>query len=284
MSEVVARDVTGGATKESPEVINPRQPDKVEATPQEVEKVLDTKEDALSPKFAALARKEKAIRERTRALEAERAQLKSQMEEVESFRGWKTKIKADPLSALTEAGISYDDLTNALLNQGKPEDLQFKKLQAEIESLKNAQERQQSDAKKAQDEQYQRAKKQISTEVSLLVDGDEAFETIKSMQAQDSVVELIETTFKEDGVLMSVEDAAKEVEEYLMEQALTMARLKKVQSKLAPTPPAEVEQKQPHTQQKQQLNTLSNRIPVSTGKGPSARERAIAAFQGKQIT
>jgi hypothetical protein len=91
-------------------------------------------------------------------------------------------------------------------------------------------------------------------------------------------VELIERTFKQYGVLLSVEDAAKQVEDYLVEEAFKLTKLKKIQQRLAPAQkPVEAKlepQKQPQT-----LKTLTN--AVSSSGRVSVRERAIAAFKGQ---
>lgn len=239
-------------------------------------------QDPMSPQFAALARKEKAIREQARQIQAEKAEMKARLEQIEneSNSKWKQRISQNPWDVMIEAGLTPEQATNMILNQPKPEEIELQKLRKEIESLKNSQDDSKNLFKKQQDEQYQQAKKQINNEVKMLVDSDETYETIKHMGAQDAVTELIEQTFLQDGYLMDVEKAAQEVEEYLVDHSLKLARLKKVQSRLAPV--VETTQKQ-EIPQKQQSNTLSNRMTPSTKPltDRERKERAILAFQGK---
>lgn len=239
-------------------------------------------QDPMSPQFAALARKEKAIREQARQIQAEKAEMKARLEQIEneSNSKWKQRISQNPWDVMIEAGLTPEQATNMILNQPKPEEIELQKLRKEIESLKNSQDDSKNLFKKQQDEQYQQAKKQINNEVKMLVDSDETYETIKHMGAQDAVTELIEQTFLQDGYLMDVEKAAQEVEEYLVDHSLKLARLKKVQSRLAPV--VETTQKQ-EIPQKQQSNTLSNRMTPTTKPltDRERKERAILAFQGK---
>lgn len=240
------------------------------------------KVDAMSPQFAALARKERAIREQSRQIQIEKQEMKARMEqfENESNSKWKQKITSNPWDALLEAGLTPDQATNIILNQPKPEEIEFQKLRKEIEALKLSQDDSKNQQKKQQDDQYQQAKKQINNEVKMLVDSDETFETIKHMGAQEAVTELIEQTFQQDGYIMDVESAAKEVEEYLIDHSLKLARLKKVQARLSPM--TDVNQKQ-IPNQKPQMNTLSNRMNPSTKplNDKERKERAIRAFRGE---
>jgi hypothetical protein len=84
---------------------------------------------------------------------------------------------------------------------------------------------------------------------------------------------------------MTVEEAAQEVENYLLEEALKVQRINKIQQRLktaAPSAPAAKQTPQPQTQQQTQpreTKTLSN--SMGTQGRLSARERAMLAFEGK---
>lgn len=288
MPTITAADLTGTAP------VSPvdKQPDTLKSALQEaatppVEKPVD---DALSPKFAILARKEKAMREHARQLEAEKQALEGAKAEIEQAKSWKTRLLQDPLSVMQEAGLTYDQLTNFILNQPKPEDMQFLKLQQELASQKVTQEQILNQIQQTEAQHVEQAKKLLRREIDLLVDDGDSFEAIRTHGelAKDAVMELIQQTLNEDGYLMNTEEAAKEIEEHLIEQAISLSRLKAVQSKLNPTPPVEEEQvmeaPKPMQTQKPHFNTLSNRITPSTTQPVNDRERrqrAILAFQGK---
>lgn len=268
----------------------PRQNDSVEP-PQEdtpTEKV-----EPLSTQFAQLARKEKALRAKAQAAEAaakaREAELLAREEalkakESEYLTNYipKSRFKADPLSVLTEEGISYDEITQAILNPQAQQDprvlAEIEKLKSELNQQKQYQEEQQKQQVAAQKMQYDQAVAQIRQDTRQLVEQDPAFETIKETGSIDDVVDLIERTYHQDKILLTVEEAAKEVEEYLIEQALRLAKINKIRTRLSP---AEQAQKQPVAQkQPQSMNTLTNAVNAS--KPMSARERAIAAFKGNR--
>jgi hypothetical protein len=263
-----------------------KQTDIGEASVPREETVPVKEEDKISPKFAALARKERALREQARALQSERELLKAIQAENETMKAWRGKLSTDPLSVLTEAGVSYDQLTQSLLNSNQTVDPEIVKLKQELQAIKSAQAKTETSISDAQKQQYEQAKTQIKREVTLLIDGNDDFETIKSMQAEDAVVDLIEEHFKQQGVLMSIDEASKEVEEFLLEEALRIARLKKVQSKLTPALAASVTEKQVAPPQKKPPLTLSNRQAPQATQPLTAKERrarAIAAFRGETL-
>jgi hypothetical protein len=82
---------------------------------------------------------------------------------------------------------------------------------------------------------------------------------------------------------LDIEDAARQVEEHLVEEAYKLAQLSKVQSRFKPAAPDSA--KAP-TQQQQGLKTLTNSVtqdqPTNTRlTDKQRRERAVAAFMGK---
>lgn len=240
------------------------------------------KADPMSPQFAALARKERAIREQSRAIQAEKQAMQAKIADLENQTNskWKERLTSNPWDTLLEAGLTPEQATNIILNQPKPEEVELLKLKKEIEALKSSQDDSKNLFQKQQEQQYQQAKQQINRDVKLLVDSDETFETIKHMGAQEAVTELIEQTYQQQGYIMDIDEAAKEVEEYLVDHSLKLARLKKVQSRLNPA--VETAQK-PNLNQKPQMNTLSNRMNPTTKPltDRERKERAILAFQGK---
>jgi hypothetical protein len=117
-----------------------------------------------------------------------------------------------------------------------------------------------------------------------LVAADPAFEITKATGSEEQVVKLIVRTFKEDNILMSVEEAAAKVEKHLEEEYGKLTQLKKLQARFKPaaaTPAAVTQAAQTLNAQKQPqgMKTLTNSI--ASQKPMSARERAIAAFEGK---
>lgn len=252
----------------------------VEASPEVTEE--KKKEELLSPKYAQLARKEKALLARDREIKAREEALANKEKQYASEYIAKSELskraKENPLEFFKDHGLSYDQVTQALLNPQAGPAPEILDLQKKIESLEAKLTEQETNAQNSQKTAYAQAVAQISEEVKSLVSTDVEFETIKELGAEQAVVQYIEDTFKDSGRVLKTIDAVREVEQHLVEEALKMAKLKKVQEKQAPP----VEQKsQASTPQKppQQMKTLTN--SVNSSRQLSAKERAILAFKGE---
>jgi len=268
------------ATEEAP---------KAEAKPQ-----VSAEELERSRRFAQLARQEKALRQevqqlkaREEALKAREAELQAQNAKYSDGYYSRDQIKADAMRVLSEAGISYDDIVQQAISQPAMDprtQAQMDALKAEIDRLKQFTEDSKKNAQEQQTQQYQAAVKQITADVNQLVFTDPEFELIKVTKSQRDVVELIEKTFQEDGTLLSVEDAAREVEKYLTEEAEKLTKVQKIQKRLSSQSNAASapSQQAPVTQPKQPqpMKTLTN--ATASTRPLSARERAILAFKGER--
>ncbi len=256
------------------------------SSPQEAPAAPAASEEPLSSQYAVLARREKAIRQREQQLKAKEAALKPQEPPKpaaptfdESKYVSKDRLTQDPFVVLNELGLDYEKLTDLVVNAPKPEQMQMmnemRLLKQEIAALRGETEGTKKSFEDSQKQQYDQAITSMTNEARVLIDRDPQFETIKATGSLKDVIGLIERTFNEDGVLMSVEDAAQEVENYLVDEAIRLAKIKKIQQRLAPKPeaPKATDPKQ------SQLKTLTN--SVSSNRQLSAKERAILAFQGK---
>jgi hypothetical protein len=270
------------------------QSDSIEATSpaQEPERAAEEKP---SPQLLALARRERALRAKAQqqeqafkareaALAAKEAELSAKGNQYNEGYITKDKLKSNPLLALQEAGLSYDDVVQAALNQQSMDprvEATISKLEAKIRSLEEANETSSKNMTAQQQAQYDAAVKQIRTDAKKLVYTDPNLETVKATNSVSDVVELIEETYKKDGILLSVEEAAQMVEDYLVEEALKLTKISKIKNKLsqpAQAGKAQVQQRQP-PKQPQPMKTLTN--ANSSGRQLSAKERAILAFRGE---
>lgn len=255
-------------------------------------------EPTLSSQYAVLARKEKALRAKVQSQElairskeaaiAEReAAIKAKEAEYQTNYIPKSKLSDDTLATLLEAGITYDQITQMALNQSQAQDpatkLAIQRLEAQVkaqaEAVENAKKQQEDSVKN----QYSEALKQIRYDATALVKTDNSFEMIRETNSIGDVVDLIERTYKEDGVILTVEEAAQLVEDELVEQVSKYARVSKIQQRLQPKPPKEAEAPKSPVQQsnsqQSQLKTLTN--AVGSTRPLTARERALLAFENK---
>lgn len=266
----------------SNEVKAPTAPEAVEAsTETQVTEQKAPQVDQSQERFAQLARKEKALRAQARQLQEQQRAIQEQQAKAQS--SWKDQLKTDPLAVLAEAGLTHDQIAEMLLNS-RPDDIELKRIKAELKAIKDSQQDQFTKIQEQQKAAYEQAVKQVSREVNQLVSSNEAYETIRATNSQEAVVELIKQTYDEDGVLLSAEEAADMVEEYLTDEALSLAKLKKVQSKLAPSEAAPSDSEASQVQKPQiTTKTLTNTVTASSKPltNKDRRARAIAAFKGE---
>lgn len=261
------------------------------------EQKTETAADPLSSQYAILARREKALRAkqqqqdqsykaREEALKAREAAVAAKDQEYQTGYIPKSQLQQKTLQTLLEAGVSYDDITSQLLNQ-QPADprteAHISRLEAKLAALEQANETSQAQQKTQQQAAYDQAVKQIKTDTKQLVFTDPNFEMIKATNSVNDVVELIEKTYAEDGILLSVEEAAQQVEDYLIEESLKLAKIEKFKKRLgavAPTQvPKQVQTPAPQQKTQPQMKTLTN--ATSSSRQLSAKERAILAFKGE---
>lgn len=274
-----------------------------EETPKQAEVETQEETEPISKQLAILARKEKALRAREaqmkqelkakeEALKAKEAEILQRNQSLDQSKYIsKDRLKQDTLTALAELGISYEDITNQQINVGQ-ENPQTKaiinELREELKQLRANQDEAKQHQQTAQQKAYEDAVNQIRRDTKALVAKQASeYETIKATNSYEDVVELIKQTYDRDKVLLTVEEAAQEVENYLIEEAMKLSRIDKIKKRLQPasTAKAAVEQKtqtsdqQTTKAQSQPMKTLTNSMG-SSGK-LSARERALLAFEGK---
>ena len=256
-------------------------------------------ETLLSKQHAVLARKEKALRAkhmqmeqsikaRETALAAREQELSSKSTTIDPSKYVSIeRFKSDPVGVMMDTGMSYDDLTNHFMNQ-QPRDPRtestISKLEAKILALETAQDDSKKNYQTQQQAAYEAAVNQIRADAKNLISSDPSFGIIKATNSINDVVELIQETYKQDGILLSVEEAAQEVETYLEEEAVKLTNIDKIKKRLqtASTAQVKTQAQQPDLnspKQPQQIKTLTNSI--SSTRQPSAKERAIAAFKGE---
>lgn len=237
--------------------------------------------EAQDPRFEAFARKEKQLRRMQQELASERSRIEQESAKYQTDYMPKQRLMEDPIMALSELGIDTSKLSELLLNAPNTNDPTVRMFQQKIAALEKKQMDAEKRAQESVTQQYEQAKKQISTEAKMLVDSDPNYETVKSVGMADAVTELILQTFEKTGVLMDVSEAALQVENHLVEEGLKFANMGKIKSKL--TPP--VADNKPAAQQKPAMQTLTQSNSPKPASGRSTEKeriaRAMAAFKGQ---
>lgn len=221
----------------------------------------------LSPQFAALAKQRRALQVKEREI-ADREKALGAAAPVQGDVVTKAQLKSDPLSTLLDAGVTYDQLTAAILASQDGTGPEIQALKDEIKALKDGVETKFKD-KEAQAEQQVLA--EMRKEATLLIAEGDAFEMVRETKSIDDVISLIERTYRKTGEVLDVQEALQLIEDELLQDVLKVARINKVQSQIAPSAP-------PPPQQRPGMRTLTNRDTASVPM--SAKQRALAAFHG----
>lgn len=221
----------------------------------------------LSPQLAALAKQRRALEVKERAI-ADREKALEGRSPTQGDAIDRARLKSDPLGVLLdEVGVSYDELTKAVLS--RQEDSPLRSMEAKLKALEEGFDKRFTD-KEAQQEQQVLAEMGREAQ-SLIAEGDE-FELVRTTKSVPTVLDLIEKTYRKTGEVLDVKEALALVEEELFNDISPLASLAKVQNRLAPRPA------QPPQQQRQPMRTLTNRDTASVPM--SAKARALAAFNG----
>jgi hypothetical protein len=308
-NQVSAEELSAIRAKTPAEVLSNAQPGTETDNTTEVEQVTEVKakepvkEPAVSRLYAQLAKQERALRAKAQQQEQQFKQREAALQAREAEAQQKSEInqkgfislerlKNDPLGAMSEAGVSYDEVAQQIINPSKVDprlQATIDALKAEIADLKKSTDEGREAMTRQQQEAYNTAVKQIETDVRNLVTADPNFELIKANRAVKDVVKLIEDTYNKDGVLLTVEEAAQEVENYLDEKITNLTKLEKIRRKLGQqtTNAAQAKKAQPAATKGPDsapatMKTLTN--AVSSTRKLSARERAILAFKGESRT
>jgi hypothetical protein len=219
----------------------------------------------LSGGAAALARKEQKFRQQQADLSAKQKALDLEKAEIAEYKAMKEKLQAKDYSAV-ESLVDYTDYTNYLIEKGagtSAEGEALKKLQADLESVKKAQ---QDDVSKRFDAVVAERRKAVVELVKTNTD----FSSIKELKMEEAVVQHILDTWEHDSVELSPEQAAKEVEDLLVERAAKWSALSKVKPQGEPV------------EEKKQLPPLKNAVKTITNNMTAQNEikRPAKSFQG----
>lgn len=281
------------------EIVEPIQADTEEEATTPPPKPEPTEEEQrLSRQFAQLARQEKAIRQKAQQLQQQEQAIKAREAELSGKPQFdpkqyytKDQVKQDALSILADAGVSYEELTQQIISQ-QPTDPRVQRtitqLQEQIQELKSAREADKKSQEESQSTQYQAALRQIESDTTSLINAEpEEYEAIRKTgkRAVKEVVRLIKDTYDKDGILLTVEEASKRVEDYLVEENYNMAnninKIKRRLTEVAPKSTTSTAQTAAKPQQPQPMKTLTN--AASSVRKLSAKERAILVFKGEKL-
>lgn len=171
----------------------------------------DRQEVDFSNRFAALTKKERGITERERAVKAQEKAIADLTKARESAR-------TDPLALLEAHGLSYDDVTQFVLNDRKL---------TEAQRLAILEERISKDETDRSAAAKEESKRQVAATIaehkeaikSFVDEGGDDYELTRVNDAYDLVYEVVRTHWDESGQILSIASAARAVEAHLENEA-----------------------------------------------------------------
>lgn len=210
----------------------------------------------LSKEISAIARKEQAHRQREMRLKQREREFEARLADADKYQTIRKKIEAKDYSAADELGLTYEEYTQYLLdkqNGTKPEEERYRKVEAELADLKRRQE-------ETVQKEYQANQKLWQAEIAKVVATSEDYSTIRELAAEHLVLAHVNDSFDEDGIELTAEQAAKEVEEALLARAEKFSAVSKIKNKVAPPPSRTL------GAPKSSAPTITNQMTVSSQK------------------
>lgn len=272
-----------------------------EEKPKEAPKTEEDKKFA--QKFAALTKRDKAARDKEKSLADREKQLEARIAELESKakpapeaakEPIEQRLKKDPFNTLKELGLDFDILTKIALNEGKltPE-MQLKLRQEELdrkyETKLEALERKLADKEAADTAAKEKsardaAETEFRGSIESHVKADPTNYEMLAIEGEEGVAivyEVIEKHYEATGKIMSIKEAADEVENSLLEVAKKYTGLSKIKGLFgqSQSTAAKPEQVGAATPPKEGPKTLSNEHASTSTAGKKSgltREQELA--------
>lgn len=231
MIGIISGEVTAPAQAQeapSPEVSEVEATENKETEPQE--------KDEFADKFLRLTRKERQLQQAQQELKAKMAEIEKMKAEYDGFLSRKSKIKENPFEALEMLGVSYDDITQALLQQGQAPtaDDRVAALERKLQEMEEKEARAKQEALEGE---RQRTVSGFKQNLEKFIESSD-YELVKANNGAEIVFETMQTYYEETekrtgkGVLLSFEEACKLVEADFEEQLPKLLNLNKVKAKL----------------------------------------------------
>lgn len=186
----------------------------------------------LPPAASQLLQKEQRVRQREQALKDREKSIEEKLKKAEQFEALQLKLSKKDYSELEKLGIGYEEYTNYLVDKLNGEDPNVQAIRKIDEKVAKLEE----DQKKDVDQRFQAAIQQRRDAVKELVSKNEEFSTIREKNQEEAVIQHILDTWEESSIELTPEQAAKEVEEQLVELATEWSGISKLKPKSTEVP------------------------------------------------
>lgn len=202
-------------------------------------------EPTVAERFAAMAKRERQMVERDRAIKDRESKLAEREAAIKAAEEKRAGYSQDPLKALSDLGLTYEDLTKLMLNKTDPSAQQavaLRQLAEQVESAKREAAAAKEAIAKAQAEreaaERESATNAFRSEVAAFVDANKSkYQLIEATESQSLLFDAIRAQFEQDGEMPPIDKVAAKVEDYLEKRLERVLKAEKVLTKLQPPPP-----------------------------------------------
>jgi len=282
MSNMTTGDVGGQPIPEPTAADVLQQAPAAEAAPAPVP---EKPKERASDKFAALARKEAEVYRRQQAVKQQQAEIARQAEEIRAFQEMKRQAVMNPVEALKQLGLTYEQVTEYLMNDNRPTpSAEVMSLKQELDEFKRQQQSEQrrllEEQRSRMEAEHQQTVEQFRSEVSdYIAEHAETYELTALYGGASLVSDVIEEHFKQTQKLMTTAEAAKLVEEHYED----LARKAQATKKFAVTQQKAASPQVPQQTQAPRMgptltNDLTARVAANPQRPRTDEDRIAAAL------
>lgn len=195
--------------------------------------------DEWAQRYAQIQKRERQVFQRDQEIKRREQALQERESRVRQFEETLALKDKDPKTFLEKNGLSYSQITDVYLNDGKPTpEQQIQQLQSRLDALIQGRE---EEKKQLEDQTVQEKIKGFQRNIEGVIESTEGerFELIKAQKAHNLVFDVIQNYFQETGEMLQITEAADFVENELYTEAQRLMGLSKFKPKAAP---AEIDQ------------------------------------------
>jgi len=237
-------------------------------------------------RFRQVAREEARIQAQRRELKAQQAEYEKLRAQVAEIDKAKAEAKRDPLAFMEKHGLTYDDVTQFVLNDKRPTpSLEVKEVREELESIRAeirereeaaAAERREAEeaAEVARRESYAATINEFKEDLGEFIKGKgEEYELINLWGEHELVYNTIEQYHARTGKILTMKEAADVVEAHLLDTAEKATATKKLLARMSAKKDSEGQRKAEPAQPRTMTGELTPSTPAYSSDAAARSEK-----------
>lgn len=226
----------------------------------------------------------KKLEEDQKSLELQR---KEHEEKLNTSKPWVEAAelsKQDKLQALAKLGITYDELTQQIINNGQVPPAQIAEKTAKdtvLQALEDFKKEQLKVQTESQTNQYNQALKQVENNFKYVVDRSDKYPLVKASENYQDMVKEYEAEFHRRGVFPPLEEILDKAEQEAVNGVKQLLEIPGIRERIlgeSPKPTQETITSRPQTLSHRTIASTPSPKPMSEQE---RRQRAIDAFYGR---